>query len=141
MERILVLLNERNHYFKKFKNANDAELLRLRKSDFSHIDIFYKTRENILNMVAHIEDLIETRLGSPEIPNAPTREMKKQLVVVLNEKDRLVKDILSQDLELLSMIDDEKSKIISNLQTLTNGKKAIGAYKHSTPTPRLDEEI
>ncbi|MCB0394958.1 MAG: flagellar protein FliT [Bdellovibrionales bacterium] len=141
MQRTLVLLKERNHYFGKFKTINESELIRLSGGDFSNIDVFYKTRENILNMVAHLEDMIEKRLNSNETEDDVTVEMKSILVETLKEKDRLIKTILAQDLEILDYIEKEKNKIIIDLKTLTTGRKALSAYQHSTPLHRLDEEL
>jgi hypothetical protein len=141
MKRTLVLLSERNHYFQKFKAVNEAELIRLKKGDFTNIDIFYKNRESLLNMVAHIEDLIEKRITMTTPAESATIEMRTELLGLLKGKDQLIKDILAQDLEILGLIDREKSKIITDLKTLNNGRKALSAYQHSSPSYQLDEEL
>jgi len=141
MQKILDLLKERNTCFEKFKAINNAELIRIKSGDFNNIDIFYRSRENILNMVSNFEELIEKRVtvASPEgeIP----REMKIDLMKVLREKDNLIKYILAQDLEIMSLIEEAKTQIIYDLRTLTTGRKALNAYQHGTKVRTLDEEI
>jgi hypothetical protein len=48
--------------------------------------------------------------------------------------------VLKQDLDILSMIDKEKSNIIRELQDLKKDKKGISGYKSSKVTSRINEE-
>jgi len=51
-----------------------------------------------------------------------------------------VQQILAQDLQILSVIEQAKSNIIKDLRQVQSAKKAVGAYKSGDAPNRLDEK-
>jgi hypothetical protein len=132
MDQIINLLKEKNHYLKKFYTLNKAELLRLSDGDFSRLDYFYQSRENILDMISHIEAKMEADLGKTEPILSVSEQERQKVRNELSFKDDVVGQILDQDLQILSMIEDAKTEIIKELQEVKKNKQVIGAY-HSGP--------
>jgi len=132
MKEIVTLLKEKNHYLKKFYTINKAELLRLNGGDFSRLDYFYQSRENILDMISHIEAKLEKNIGG--IVNVPgfTDDDRTNIRNELFVKDEVVGQILDQDLQILSMIEVAKTELIKELQEVRRHRQVIGAY-HSGP--------
>ena len=135
MHRIINLLNQKNHYLEKFYSLNEEELLNFAKNDFDHLESFYQTREEILNVIRYVDDEIE----KAETVELSAKE-KSQVNEALVTKDEYVARILSQDLEILSCIESAKSSIIRELQEIKKAKKAVGSYKSKIIVNRLDEE-
>jgi hypothetical protein len=96
------------------------------------------TREHILAVVEKIELLLSQKLeGSKEDVSEDHRSSVEGL---LQSKDKIIREILDQDLEILSTIEKEKSNILLELKTLKKGRMTISAYKSGITSSKLDEE-
>lgn len=141
MERVIKLLEERNRHLEKFYLLNAQEIDRLDGGDFDHVDDFYKTRENLLEMVMRIEKMVDEQIQCDSESTPITEEMRTNVQRSLTVRDRLVKEILHQDLEILTRIDRQKTEIIRELQAIQKGRRAVGAYHSGSAARSLDEEI
>jgi hypothetical protein len=141
MDRIITLLREKNHFLEKFHEVNEQELLRFDVGNFDNIEVFYGTRDKILDLVKVVDDLIREESGaSAEVSPACTAEQKNEAEYLLNKQDELVTRILSQDLQVISWIEKEKSNIIRELRGVRNGRKAISGYHSGETSRHLDEK-
>lgn len=141
-DEILHLLQERNRYLIKFSVLNKSELKKFREGNYEELDVFYNTRENILGMVSKIELLISRRIEAlKEDAVFTSSEFKNTINEILRMKDKIIKEILDLDLDILSTIDREKSKIFNEMNSIKKSKKVISAYKSGSPPPKLNEEI
>jgi len=134
MDKILELLKERNTLLRKFYTLNKAEIFRLSEGDFSRLEYFYKSRDNILELIAHIEQKVNILSESID-KNSLTSVHKNAVKSELNTKESVVNEILEQDLSILSYVDTEKSRIIKELGSVTKAKSAVSAY-HSEGSNR-----
>jgi hypothetical protein len=132
MEQIINLLKEKNHYLRKFFTLNKAEILRLSDGDFTRLDYFYQSRENILDMITHIEERMDAGVGKSTDPISISDEERRRIRTELSFKDDVVGQILDQDLQILQYIEHAKTEIIKELQEVKKSKQVIGAY-HSGP--------
>jgi hypothetical protein len=128
MEEILNLLKERNTFLRQFYSINRTEMFRFEEGDFSRIEYFYKSRDNILDMISHLESELDGRLGVLEAGNDVPAELKNQVRTELDFKDDVITQILDQDLEILAKIDGAKNKIIKELQEVAKVKNGLNGY-------------
>lgn len=140
MERIISLLREKNHYLEKFCEVNDRELLHFESGNFDNVEDFYRTRDKILDLIRIIDDMIQEQNASYENNPQCSADERTQAQALLGEKDELVKRILSQDLQVLSWVEKEKSNIIRDLQAVKKGRKAMNGYHSGTALNVVDEE-
>lgn len=140
MERIIELLNEKNHYLEKFYALNEAELLNFSRDNFDNLENFYRTREKILEIVKYLDSELNRAEGQTSDLMAAPLDYKRTAREALAVKDEYVTRIIEQDLEVLSHIEAAKNGIIRELQDLRRGRKAIGGYKSPTFDQQLDEE-
>lgn len=141
MEKVINLLKERNKYLAKFSALNSAECGRMVEGSFDKIDDFYTAREGILQIIKQVELMIERNLATdPGLAVIPP-SVKRLVGALLKERDELVNQILTQDLEILQLIDQAKNEIIHELQGLKKGRKVISSYKSGVKSPTLDEEV
>ena len=136
MNRLITLIYEKNHYLEKFYAQNETELKNFLNGEFANLDSFYSAREKILEMIRYVDAQIEKIQNSIQLSDFEKRELRKALRI----KDEYVERILQQDLEVLSCLDRAKSEIISELQQIRKGKKAISGYKMPDFQKSLDEE-
>ena len=140
MQNIVALLRERNEHLRKFHAANEKGLTEFSAGRFESLDFFYHQREQILGAIKLIEDslaqLNRNLLPQLEVPLA----MRNEASLLLHEKDQLVTTILSQDLQVLGLIENEKSKIIKEMQRVQRGRKIAQAYQSDDPENILDEK-
>lgn len=140
MERIITLLNEKNHYLEKFFSVNEHELLNFGDGCFDNVETFYNARDKILDLIHCIDELIEEenkKYGTEVVVTAAQRQRVNE---ILKRKDELVTGILAQDLQTLSYIEKEKSNIIRELRMVKQGKKVLHAYHSGAFQNQLDEE-
>lgn len=137
-DEIVHLLTERNRHLNQFSVLNKIQLERVLKGDFEQVNDFYIAREHLLAVIEKIDIIIneKSRYVSASVPE----EVKKNIDLLLKNKDQLIKEILDQDLKILSRIETEKTEIISELKNLSKGRKTINAYKSGVSSTKVDEE-
>ena len=140
MDTIINLLKDKNYHLEKFLQLNEGELLNFTEGNFDGLEIFYQSRETILDLVRCIDRLVEAAAAAEQDTLSVSDAFKREMVSCMNMKSDLVTRILAQDLQILSVIEQEKSSIIKELRTVQAGKKAVGAYKSGDPRGKLDEE-
>ena len=140
MDTIISLLRDKNYHLQKFFSLNESELLNFAEDNFDNLETFYQARETILDLIRCIDRLIDAASNAHENPRAISDQNKKQMITCMADKNELVTRILSQDLQILSVIEQAKSNIIRELRQVENGKKAVGAYKSGPARNKLDEK-
>ncbi len=127
LDLLVELLVEKNHYLEKFQEMNAAELARFSVGNFDHIQSFYENREQVLEIIRLIDQLVDEKVQLIEQSHIDV-DARTQIGVLMTEKDARAKEIISQDLQILAEIEREKTKIIRELQTTSQVKKAVGKY-------------
>lgn len=140
MENIISLLQDKNYHLQRFYEMNETELMNFAEGNFDNLERFYNSREAILDLVKCIDRLIEQSqlIGDKKI--SITDAERRIVADELARKDMIVKRILTQDLQILSVLESAKSKIIKELAQVKTVRKAVGAYKSGGSEARLDEE-
>lgn len=142
MERVIELLERKNHYLEKFFLISEAELLNFKSDDFDNLESFYACRDKILNIIKHIDDEVEKTNQQFSSHYTITPEQRLQMERVLSRKEEIVNDILALDVEILACIDKTKSTIIRELRGVKKGRQVIEKY-HSgqKQRPQMSEEV
>lgn len=140
MDTIINLLKDKNFHLEKFHQLNESELLNFTEGNFENLEVFYQSRETILDLIRCIDRLIEAAASTYAEPSEISDAHKKEMVRCMSDKSDVVQRILGQDLQILSVIEQEKSGIIKELRQVQAGKKAIGGYKNGPATNKLDEK-
>ncbi|MBX3021090.1 MAG: hypothetical protein KF799_05380 [Bdellovibrionales bacterium] len=139
MDTIINLLNDKNYHLQKFHQMNEAELMNFSEGNFDGLEVFYQSRETILDLIRCIDRLIEAASVAQDGVSVSDQN-KQDMIKAMNQKDDLVTRILAQDLQILSLIEQAKSNIIKELRTVQSAKKAVGAYKTGDVANKLDEK-
>ena len=134
---ILKLLKDKNYNLQKFVQMNASELKNFHADNFDNLEVFYQSREAILDLVRCIDELIE-QSASDESDDVASDAQKAEMLRLMAEKRDVVHQILAQDLEILSVIERAKSNIIHELRATQTSRKAVAAYR--APNLALDEE-
>ncbi len=116
---ILELFKEKNHFLKKFFLHNEVHIQEFNTGNFENVEHFYDQRESLLELIEYINLKIE----KTNFSNLP--EIEK----IIKNNEILTQDILKQDIEIMSLIENAKSNIIKELQKLKTGRQAISNYK------------
>jgi len=140
MQRIISLLQEKNHYLEKFYSLNETELLNFSMGNFETLENFYNTRERILEIIKYLDGQLEQENADTHDFSTVSPEERRFAAEAMRTKDEYVSRIIEQDLEVLACIEAAKSNIIRELQDVRRVRKAVGGYKSPTFAKRLDEE-
>ncbi len=127
MEMILDLLERKNMFLEKFTTINEAELLNIEARDFANLESFYDCRENLLKIMARLDEQIEQFCRT--IDGTASKDTKARVTSLLDQKDRLVKKIVDQDLCIITCIEKEKSGIITELKAVQTARKLMETYE------------
>ncbi len=138
-DEIIRLLSERNRHLSQFSVLNKIQIGKIEQGDYEQINEFYTAREHILAIVEKIEIVINQK--SKDAATKISMDQKQNIEILLNNKDQIIREILEQDLQILSSIEQEKSNIITELKVLQKGKKTIKAYKSGITSNKLDEDV
>jgi hypothetical protein len=130
MIRLIQLLKEKNHFLEKFYSVNESQITRLEAGLFDDVEKFYNRREDLLKIIKYIDAEIQKAHGLyKDTMGTFSDEDKNEIRQALRTKEAYVQRILEQDLVVLGMIDEAKSKIIRELKDVSKAKKAMGGYK------------
>lgn len=139
MNGIVDLLAEKVQFLEKFYEMNEKAIVRFSEGNFDDLESFYNGRETILEMIKKLDQLVvkadQLATNESQIDNGT----KAAVLKLLNYKNDLVTNILSQDLQILSVIEQAKSAIIKELCQVQAAQKALGAYGMGEKEHRLDE--
>lgn len=138
--KLVELLDEKNQYLEKFFELNEAELHNFADGLFDNVEVFYQSREKILDIVRCIDGLVDDEVAALK-DHVVTTHLRAEIQDLMDQKDRLAKQILAQDLRVLSAIEDEKSNIIRELKSTRQSRKVVGAYHSGKTAHQLDEEV
>ena len=140
MDTIINLLKDKNYHLQKFYQLNEAELINFSENNFDNLEIFYQSRDTILDLVRCIDRLIEAASTATGDATQVSEQSKKEMLQTMHAKNDLVTRILAQDLQILSVIEQAKSEIIKELRQVQSAKKAVGAYKSGDAPSKLNEK-
>ena len=137
MERVISLLQEKNDYLEKFHAVNEHELINFAAGDFENVELFYQTRDKILELINCVDGLIEEE--NERMVVGVTEARRAEAARLFAEKDRLVEAILAQDLQIIEYVEKEKSNIIRELRSTQTARRAVGAYATVERAKAFDE--
>ena len=126
MIRIVNLLEEKNEYLKKFHDLNEKELIKLADHNHENVENFYAAREGLLKMVSKIDEMIEDQIKLNEIDVTKAQGLiKKRIINAFSFKNEIVNVILSQDLQIISYIEQAKSELIQELSDVNKARSVM----------------
>ena len=140
MEEIISLLEEKVLFLERFYAINEHEMINFSAGDFENVEAFYQAREKLLEVIREIDRQIENIQAEQDKDNIDPA-LKLKVEWLLSKKTERVETILTQDLQILELIEEEKSKIIRELQNAAKTRKLMGAYKSGTQENQLDEKV
>jgi effector-binding domain-containing protein len=137
MEELIELFKEKNHFLKKFYLLNSKELENFNGGKFENLEYFYEQREKLIEIIDYIKTKIEKISDHEELKDSL---QNKEVRAIEANNNSIAKDILSQDAEILTLIENAKNTIIKELQKIKKGKTIVSKYKGYTNQNNLDEE-
>lgn len=136
--RLIQLLEQKNHYLEKFLTLNELQIRLLSDTNADTLDEFYEQREKILEIIQYIDSQISESYQN--LSTTESGQAQAQVQKLLFVKDEYVHRILDQDIQILGMIDQIKSAIMSELSDIRSSRKALKGYKSGPSNRKLNEE-
>ena len=139
MRKAISYLKEKNMYLEKFMGLNREWLERLVRGDFAQVEDYRQNREEILNIVKYLDEMIHKEAESAD-PDILDESEQREVIQLLDRKEGLVRVILGQDLDIMQIIDAAKSTILKELRTVERTRKTHESYHPQERIDLLDEE-
>jgi hypothetical protein len=128
MSKVLELLKEKNFYLERFLEESKKERGRFKARKFENLDQLYNKREQILLNIQSIDrriaDICEKEQG--EHLNPPKRG---EVAAMLEQIKGNVRSIMEEDLQIISFVENEKTKIIKEIGNTKEGRRVLKGYK------------
>jgi hypothetical protein len=140
MSEVLKLLKKKTFFLTEFRRINEHELQNFANGHFEGLDHFYLNRERLLEIIQTIDSDLSI-LSQSEVSVAPPSTVRNQVSEQQEQIARLAKTIVQQDLDLLTLMEDARTKIIQELQTISKNKKGFSSYKTKVEHRQFDEEV
>lgn len=129
MDKVIELLKEKNFYLERFLAESRKEKTHFKARRFDNLELLYRKREQILLNIQSIDkrldNFFEKDTDNTELPPLQSGEVKKLLDVIKTN----VRYIMEEDLQIISCIEDEKTKIIREISNTREGRKVLKGYK------------
>ena len=128
MSKILDLLKEKNFYLERFLEESRGERTRFKARHFDNLDSLYQKREQILLNIQSIDNRIDKICAEEggEVLNPPKKNEITDMLAMIKKN---VRNIMEEDLEIISYIENEKTKIIKEISQTKEGRKVLNGYK------------
>lgn len=128
MSKVIELLKEKNFYLERFLEESRKERLRFKARHFENLDTLYYKREQILHNIQSIDKRINKicEEDGTELLHPPK---KNEVTAMLDNIKNNVRFIMEEDIEIISFIESEKSKIIKEVSKTKEGRKVLNGYK------------
>lgn len=128
MSKVLELLKEKNFYLERFLEESRKERSRFKARKFENLDHLYNKREQIILNIQSIDRRISEMCADDgtEILNPPKKD---EISMMLRNIKSNVRYIMEEDLQIISYIENEKTKIIKEITKTKEGRKVLNGYK------------
>jgi hypothetical protein len=128
MELVLSLLIEKNNHLEMFLEVSESERKSFKARNFENLETLYKVRESILENIRSIDRRVQQH-SADIAPELLIPEIKEKLKALMQHKQHLVNQIMSQDLVILSCVENEKSNMIKKMTSVRDGRRLLKAYR------------
>ena len=128
MELIISLIEEKNHHLQMFLEVSINERKSFKARNFDNLEELYAMRESLLEGIRSLDRRIHQYSAEIEAQHIAD-DTKLKLKSLMATKQNLVNQILSQDLVMLSCVENEKSNIIKKMTSLRDGRRLLKAYR------------
>lgn len=128
MDLIISLLEEKNHHLQMFLEVSINERKSFKARNFENLEELYSMRESLLEGIRSLDRRIHQYSANIETDSL-SEEMKLKIKTLMSSKQNLVNQILSQDLVMLSCVENEKSNMIKKMTSVRDGRRLLKAYR------------
>lgn len=128
MSKVIDLLKEKNFYLERFLEESRKERGRFKARHFENLDSLYQKREQILLNIQSIDKRINDLCQNEgkEILHPPKHN---EITEMLDKIKSNVNFIMEEDLQIITYIENEKTKIIREISQTREGRKVLNGYK------------
>jgi hypothetical protein len=145
MNPLFKLLEDKNYWYGKYLNSNEAFLQALKHAPevaLDELELFYGNRESLLKILEKLDKKIQVELAKPLWQAGVSEEVKKQVEGYISEKDSLIGKIVGLDTQILDTMEAIRSAGLEKLKLLAKGKKALANYRSSfNYNEKIDKRI
>ena len=128
MDLIIALLEEKNHHLQMFLEVSINERKSFKARNFENLEELYSMRECLLEGIRSLDKRIHQHSNDVQADSL-SPEQKDKVKNLMEQKQNLVNEILSQDLVILGCVENEKSNMIKKLTTVRDGRRLLKAYR------------
>ncbi len=145
MKKLFKLLEDKNYWYAKYLNSNEAFLQALTHAPevaIDELELFYGNRESLLKILEDLDQKIQIHLNDSQSGVEPNSADRTIIQRYIREKDSMIQRIVEIDEKILQLMEKLKTEGLEKLKLLGKGKKALAKYKTShNYSDKIDKRI
>lgn len=136
---VVSLLESKNRCLHRFLGLSADFLLSADGGDFSRLEAFHKRRESTIKALELYDREVSSAIAS--LPASADRHaMADRIRAILDERDRIVREILNTDERIIARVEQEKARIAGELASSRKNQANINKFR-SQWIPEAGEEL
>lgn len=136
---VLSLLHSKNRSLKRFLEFSCSFFEHAKNGDFSKLSLLIKKRDSAIKSFELYDRKINETL-TQQLQYNLTSEIRDALRKVLDDKNKIIQQILEVDTKITSLIEDELKKLSLEIASSQKGKEILQKFK-STWVAENGEEL
>lgn len=136
MEQVIQYLEMKNNYYEKFFDISLKFLSEAKNNQWDNLKFFVENRERLLNMIRALDQKIARAFNKSSNSEEELNSYRETLRGLFDRKKSLGEKIINIDLQLISRIDNMKSKTIKQLKSSLETHQQIDTFERSSNTKR-----
>jgi hypothetical protein len=140
---VLSLLESKNRCLQRFHDLSVAFLRDAEQGDLKQLELFHERREAAIRALNLYDGKINSIVASLPFEDR-TPQLARKVELVLASKDEIVRQILVTDERIIRKIEEEKTKILKDINSTEKSRSNIGKFKSTWVAPNgegLDEKL
>lgn len=142
MEEVVYYLELKNKYYEKFLSVTEKFLTQVQQDRWDNVEYFMDNRERILNIIRSYDFKIAELFHQVDVSSARLESYSVRVKDLLEKREQLGKQIIDQDLVLISKVDEVRLSTIRELKkTQETGQKLHSFTSGATKRTKIPKDI
>ncbi len=145
MKQLFKLLEDKNYWYGKYLNSNEAflqALIHAPEVALEELELFYGNRESLLKILEDLDEKVQIEVNNKGVSFEANSADRTLIQRFIREKDSMIQRIVEIDEKILQLMEKLKTEGLEKIKLLGKGKKALAKYKSShNYSDKIDKRI
>ncbi len=136
MEEVVYYLELKNKFYEKFLSVTANFLTHVQQDRWENVEYFMDNRERILNIIRSYDFKIAELFQQINVASSKLESYGDRVKGLLEEREKLGKRIIDQDLVLIGKIDEVRMETIREIKKTQETGQKLHSFAGGAPAPK-----